>query len=65
MWIVTEDTENDLSAGDTLAYIVDKEVYDRVEVGDVIEGRARDDLKMDQVRIVRSEMPRQLGPSEG
>jgi hypothetical protein len=65
LWLVTEDDENGMAVGGTLAYIVDKEVYDQIEVGDVIEGRAHDDLKLDQLRIVRSDVPRQLGPSEG
>jgi len=63
LWLVTDDEENNLAVGDTLAYVVSKEVYDQIEIGDVIEGRAHDDLKMDQIRIVRSHLPRQLGPS--
>ena len=45
--LVTDDEKNDLPVGATMAYVVDKEDWDRVEDGSLVKGSLEDDLKMD------------------
>ena len=45
--LVTNDEKNDLAVGATMAYIVEKEAWERVEDGSLVKGRLKGDLRMD------------------
>lgn len=52
--LATEDNKNDVPVGWTLAYIIDKEVFDQIQDGDVVKGRLRDGVKMDVLELTHS-----------
>lgn len=47
VWLVTDDRVNDIDAGETQAYIVEKEDFDRVVMGDAVEAKPLRDIKME------------------
>ena len=53
--LVTEDKKNHMPVGGTLAYIIDKEDFDRIQEGAVVEGRPGDGLRLQVLELVHSE----------
>jgi hypothetical protein len=53
LWIQRDDTVNQFSSGETIAYIVDKKIYDEVNDGDSIEGKPQSGIKLDVTNIVK------------
>ena len=51
--LVTEDEKNDIPIGRTMAYIIEKEVFDRLQDGDVVRGRL-DGRELDVVELTHS-----------
>ena len=49
--LVTEDKKNDLQVGGTLAYIIDKKDFDRIRNGTLVEGRPRDNMRLDNLEL--------------
>ena len=52
--LATEDHKNDIPIGSTMAYIVDKEVFDQLQDWDVVKGSLNDGLKMDMLKLTHS-----------
>jgi hypothetical protein len=57
LWLLTEDRVNGITVGDTIAYIVDKDDFDRIIVGDVVKGVPLRDLKIEVKEIIRKTGP--------
>lgn len=57
LWLLMEDKVNGLTVGDTIAYIVDKDDFDRIIVGDVVKGVPLLDLKIEITEIIRKTEP--------
>jgi len=53
IWIQRADTVNQFGSGETIAYIVDKKIFDEVKDGDSIEGKPQPGIKLDVMNIVK------------
>ena len=53
--LVTEDKKNGATVGQTIAYIIDKKDFDRIQDGAVVKGRPGDDSKLDVLDLRHSE----------
>jgi hypothetical protein len=58
LWLVSEDKVNGIDIGETIAYIVDKEDFDRIMVGDVVKGIPLGDVNMDIEEIISRVEPK-------
>lgn len=53
LWLQRDDTVNKFNSGETIAYIVDKKIYDKVSNGDSVEGITQSGIKLDVLSIVK------------
>ena len=53
--LVTEDKENHIPVGGTLAYIVEKEDFDRIHDGAVVKGKLRGRLELRVLELTHAE----------
>jgi hypothetical protein len=57
LWLVTDDMVNDIDAGETQAYIVDKEDFDKVVAGDAVKANPLRDVKMEIIETISRNEP--------
>ena len=55
--LVTPDEKNGMKVGGTLAYIIEKQDFDRIQHGAVVKGRpgGKDDLRLEVLELTHSE----------
>ncbi len=53
--LVTEDKKNNLPIGGTMAYIIEKEDFDRIHDGAVVKGKLRDGLRLSVLELTHAE----------
>ena len=62
--LVTPDGKNHMDIGGTLAYIVEKDIFDQVFDGMVIKGRSRDGLTLEVLALIPAEVFRSFEPGD-
>ena len=53
--LVTEDKKNNLPVGGTMAYIIEKEDFDRIHDGAVVKGKLRDRLRLSVMELTHAD----------
>ena len=61
--LVKRDDTNNIPIGDTLAYIIEKEEFDLIRDGAVIEGRPRGGVRLDILSLTHAETFEKQGSS--
>ena len=57
LWLATEDNINKIEVGMTIAYTVDENEFDRIEVGDIVKAIPFNDLKMKILDVISKTEP--------